>query len=319
MAIINLKWKYKEKIVMNTLKLENTTQRTVNMFPAQALINNMPKMQNLHLLTENNKEEVLAFLAKRPVHTVVMSSFIQDNGIESADNRGKFYAYRNDSGNIEGVALIGHTTLIETLSNDALQAFAHIARESETPLHLMMSDGRSIENFWKYFAKENQEPRLVCTELLFELKFPFQVQKSEWDVRLAKPEELEQIAQAHAEVAFIESGVDPMVKDREGFLKRCLKRIEKKRTFVVFENGKLVFKADIVAETDNVIYLEGIYVSPDYRGQGVGSECLAKFSLDLLDRVEHICLLTNVDFKNAHKSFAKAGFHNVDYCQTIFV
>ncbi len=304
---------------MNKLKLEIAPQSTTNMFPVQAPIDTTPKMQNLHILTENDRKEVLAFLAKRPVHTVVMSSFIKDNGIESADNRGKFYAYRNDLGNIEGVALIGHTTLIETLSNEALQAFAIVAGESETQIKLMMSDGKSIEDFWKFYARENQEPRLTCTELLFELKFPFQVQKCKWDVRLAKPEELEQIAQAHAEVAFIESGVDPMVKDREGFLKRCLKRIEKERTFVVFENGKLVFKADIVAETDNVIYLEGIYVSPEYRGQGVGSECLAKFSLDLLGRVEHICLLSNVDFKNAHKSFAKAGFHNVDYCQTIFV
>lgn len=304
---------------MNTLKLENTTQNLLNMIPAPAFVESTPKMQNLHLLTEENRVEILKFLAKRPVHTVVMSSFIQDHGIESEDNRGKFYAYRNNLGNLEGVALIGHTTLIETLSTDALKAFANIARESETPIHILMSDGTTTEIFWKFYALENHEPRLVCTELLFELKFPFQVQRCKWDVRLAKPEELEQIAQAHAEVAFIESGVDPMVKDREGFLKRCLKRIEKERTFVVFDNGKLVFKADIVAETDNVIYLEGIYVSPDYRGQSVGSKCLAKLSLELLNRVEHISLLSNVDFKNAHKSFAKAGFHNVDRCQTIFV
>ena len=103
----------------------------------------------------------------------------------------------------------------------------------------------------------DQKPRLVCTELLFELNFPFIVQECKWDLRLAKAEELEQIAEAHAEVAFIESGVNPMEKDREGFLKRTMKRIEKKRTFVVFDEDKLVFKADIVAETKEVVYLEG--------------------------------------------------------------
>lgn len=271
------------------------------------------------LLRESDRDEVLGFLTKRPVHTVVMTSFINDNGLEGPDNRGNYYGYRNAQGVLEGVALIGHTTLIEARSVSALKAFAITAKTSETPIHIMMSDGNTIESFWKDFAGENQDPRLTCTEMLFELNFPILVQDCPWDVRLAGEEELEQVAQAHAEVAFMESGVDPMQKDPEGFLKRCLKRIEKKRTFVVFEGERLVFKADIAAETEDVVYLEGIYVSPEHRGQNVGSTCLSRLSLDLLDRAEHICLLSNVDFENAHKSFVKAGYVNTDQCQTIFV
>ena len=96
-------------------------------------------------------------------------------------------------------------------------------------------------------------------------------------------------------------------------------RIEQGRIFVVFENGKLVFKADIISETDAVIYLEGIYVAPEFRGQGIGSSCLSKLSIGLLNRVQNICLLSNVEFQNAHKSFRKAGFKNTDQCTTIFV
>ena len=128
------------------------------------------------------------------------------------------------------------------------------------------------------------------------LIFPFQVQKCEWNVRLAKPEELIQVAEAQAEVAEIECGVNPMAKDREGFLKRVMRRIEQGRIFVVFDGDKLVFKADIIAETDNVIYLEGIYTGHEYRGQGIGSRCLAALSLQLVERVENICMLSNVDF-----------------------
>ncbi len=278
-----------------------------------------PEMNRLQSLTVANESEVLDFLVLRPVHTVVMTSFIQDNGLESKENRGKFYGYRNTDGTLEGVALIGHTTLIESRSADSLHAFALLARKSETPIHIMMSDGKTIETFWNYYADFNQKPRLICTELLFELNFPFLVQECEWDVRLAKTEELEQVAEAHAEVAFIESGVDPLLKDREGFLKRTLRRIEKERTFVVFKNGKLLFKADVVAETKDVYYLEGIYVSSEMRGKGIGASCLAKLSLKLLDRKQHICLLTNVDQKNAHRSFEKAGYKNTDCCTTIFV
>ena len=285
-----------------------------NIFPTLA-----PEMSRLQILGGADQQEVLEFLQIRPVHTVVMASFIQDNGLENADNRGVFYGYRNIQGNLEGVALIGHTTLVEARSEDSLEAFAIIARQSATPIHIMMSDGRTIENFWQHFTGDNRPARKVCTELLFELNFPFFVQTSDWDVRVAQHDELEQIAVAHDEVAFIESGVSPMQKDREGFLKRCAKRIEQGRTFVVFENGKLVFKADIVAETTEVIYLEGIYVAPEYRGKNVGSSCLSKLGLQLMGRVENVCLLSNVEFKGAHRSFVKAGFKNTDCCQTIFV
>lgn len=270
-------------------------------------------------LREADKAEVLEFLKKRPVHTVVMTGFIRDNGLESADNRGKFFGYRSSDGALEAVALIGHTTLVEAHSEESLKAFALIARQSETPIHLMMSDSGTIEKFWRAFAAGSRKPRLVCTELLFELNFPFLVRECEWEIRNAKAGELEMIAEAHAEVALIESGVNPLEKDREGFLRRCLKRIEKQRTFVVTEGGKLVFKADIVAETDSVIYLEGIYVAAEKRGLGVGSKCLAKLSLQLLERAQHICLLSNVDFKGARRSFEKAGFKNTDICRTIFV
>lgn len=278
-----------------------------------------PEMSRLRRLENSDRREVLEFLKIRPVHTVVMTSFIQDNGVENAENRGEFYGYRNVAGRLEGVALIGHTTLVEARSSDSLKAFARVARQSKTPIHFMMSDGETIETFWKHYTGDNRAPRRVCSELLFELNFPFLVRQCQWDVRLAEASELEQIAHAHDETAFIESGSSPLQKDRAGFLKRCLKRIEQKRTFVVFENGRLVFKADIAAETSDVVYLEGIYVAPEYRGRGVASSCLASLGLQLVERVENVCLLSNVEFKNAHRSFAKAGFKNTDSCQTIFV
>ena len=278
-----------------------------------------PDMNRVSRLTENDRAETLAFLAVRPVHTVVMTSFINDNGIESTLNRGTFFGYRGVDGELEGVALIGHATLIEARSTDSLKAFAVMAQNPDTPIHIVMSSGNAAEMFWNHYSNGLRQPRLKCTELLFELNFPVFVQKCKWNIRNARMEELEMIAEAQGEVAFIESGVNPMVTDREGFLKRVARRIEQERIFVVVEDGKLLFKADIIAETADAIYLEGIYVHEDHRGQGIGSSCLANLSLSLLDRVEHISLLSNVNFDGAHRSFAKAGYKNTDQCTTLFV
>ena len=81
----------------------------------------------------------------------------------------------------------------------------------------------------------------------------------------------------------------------------------------------LLKSVDIIAETEDVIYLEGVYVNEKYRGRGIGPECLAVLSLQLLNRVENICLLSNIDFEGAHRSFQKAGYKNTDTCTTLFV
>jgi uncharacterized protein len=279
----------------------------------------VPDMSRVCKLEDEHADEALAFLAMRPVHTVVMTSFINDNGMVSSLNRGVFYGYRNDEGTLEGVALIGHTTLVEARTDDALAAFAFAARESETPINLIMSDGATAETFWQLYSGGTRQPRLVCNELLFEISFPVMVRENVDNLRLATAEELIPVAEAHAEVAYEESGVNPMRRDREGFLKRTLRRIEQGRTYVVFDDKKLIFKADIVAETDEVVYLEGIYVAPEQRGNGIGTNCLSQLSRLLLNRVKHVCLLSNVDFKQAHRAYQKAGFKSKDSCTTIFV
>lgn len=278
-----------------------------------------PDVANVVALHDEDRDEVLEFLNFRPVHTVVMTSFIQDNGIESELNRGKFYGYYNCSGRLEGVALIGHSTLVEARSEKALKALAYTARRSETPIHLIMSSGQEAEEFWGFYSEGTRKPRLSCTELLFELHFPFLVPDCDRELREAVIEDLEQVAEAQAAIALMESGIDPLQRDREGFLRRCARRIEQGRTFVVVEEGKLIFKADIVAETKETVYLEGVYVSPEFRGQGIGSGCLAELTLDILRRVPNVCLLSNINFIDAHLSYIRAGFRNTDFCTTIFV
>lgn len=270
-------------------------------------------------LGEKDKEEVTGFLNVRPVHTVVMTSFIRDNGIDSELNRGRFFGFRNEKGELEGVALIGHSTLVEARTHRALKALAFAARNAETPIHLVMSHGADAETFWYFLTGGVTQPRMVLEEELFEVGFPFPVQRSGEVVRKAEMAELEQVAAIQAELAFMETGTDPLQADRDGFLSRVSRRIEQGRVFVVVNDGKVVFKTDLIAETDRAAYLEGVYVAPELRGKGLGPKCLSEVTLELLNRVERVCLLSNVDFAGAHRAYRKAGFKNTDRCTTLVV
>ena len=278
-----------------------------------------PDLSRVSELTEGDKTEALGFLSVRPVHTVVMTSFILDNGMVSSLNRGKFYGYRNSSGTLEGIALIGHTTLVECRSDAATEALAFAARHALDAIHIVMSSGDAARDFWTHYSGGAFQPRLTCVEKLFELAYPVRVPEPVAGLRKATQDELIQVAEAQAEIAFVECGKDPMTADRKGFLSRVSRRIGQGRVFVVVDdNGKLVFKADVISETDTTAYLEGVWVTPDRRGNGVASKCLANLSIELLKKFDNVCLLSNVEFEGAHRCFSRAGFRNTDECTTLF-
>jgi uncharacterized protein len=269
-------------------------------------------------LTNEDRNEVLSFLGERPIHTVCMVGFIRDNGLESTLNRGAFYGCRNSEGRLEGVALIGHTTLIEVRTDRALSEFALVAQVCSNTF-MIMGEQERIEQFWNSYADEGQEIRLVCRELLFELRRPLQAKETVPGLRVATLDDLDLIAPVHAGMAEAESGVNPLAVDPVGFLKRCARRIERGRVWVLVQDEQLLFKADIQAETPDVTYLEGIYVNPAKRGQGIGQACLGELTRMILKRSKSICLLVNENNEKAHAFYRLSNFKLRGYYYTTFM
>jgi predicted GNAT family acetyltransferase len=85
------------------------------------------------------------------------------------------------------------------------------------------------------------------------------------------------------------------------------------------EDGKVLFKADILAETPEVVYLEGIYVEPDQRGKGYGSTCLSQLGRQLLRRTGSICLTLNASKEKTKNFYSKAGYSLRSYYDTIYL
>ena len=273
---------------------------------------------SVDMLTEEDEAEVLAFLAERPIHTFGMAGFIRSNGIVSPHNRGAFYACRDRKGRLEGVALIGHFILFETQTDAAIRAFARLAQEHSS-VYMLLGEQEQVEAFWDYYASAGQAPRLFCRELLLEQRWPIEVQPEVAGLRLATMGDLDLIVPAHAQTAFEESGEDPLVRDPVGFRERCAHRIEEGRTWVLVENGRLVFKTEIVADTPEVIYIEGLWVDFQERRKGYGLRCLSQLNRTFLQRANAVCLLVNERHVGAQAFYKKAGFKFVSSYDTIFL
>lgn len=269
-------------------------------------------------LTNDCQTEVLEFLSRRPIHNVGMIGFISDNGLVSKLNRGTFYACRNRAGQLEGVALIGHATLMETQTDRALEAFADLAR-TRGGKHLIMGEQQQIETFWTYYCEDGQSMRRVCREHLFQLTWPVQVHEEVPELRLATLGDIELLMPIHARMALEESGIDPLENDPEGFRERCARRIEHKRTWILIDHDRVIFKADVVADTSDAVYLEGIWVAPEKRNSGHGVRCLSHLSRKLLQQTRSICLLVNDSNRPAQAMYERVGFKAIGLFDTLFV
>ncbi len=269
-------------------------------------------------LTMSDEREVLAYLSRRPSHTFALAGFIRDNGLTSPLNRGKFYGCRDVRGQLEGVALIGHAILFETTDDDAIEVFARLAL-SHREAFIALAERDKIDKFCQYYSKAGQAPRLICRELLFEQRGPVVPFEPVPGLRKASLDDLDMVVNAHAELGRLERGLIPLETDPAGFRQRCAQRIERGRTWVWTMGQTLIFKADVVAATPEVSYLEGIWVDEAERSKGYGLRCLSQLSQTLLKQTGAVCLLANDEQPEAQHFYLKAGYKPVDCYETVYL
>ena len=269
-------------------------------------------------LFNGQEAETLEFLAAHPLHNVYMAGFIRDNGLVSPFNRGTFYACRDEAGRIEGVALIGHVTQLDVRTARAMEAFASTAQACPS-VHVVMGQRASVREFWRHYSAGGQELRFACRELLFEQKLPVATHPAAPELRQATPADLPHILRVQAAMAVAECGVNPLTTDPEGFRARCERRIERGRIWVLVDGGKLLFKADIMAETPETTYIEGVYVNRLYRRRGHGQRCLLALGQILLSRSDSVCLLVNERNVVAQSFYYGVGYELRGLYDTIYL
>ncbi|HEX4948825.1 MAG TPA: GNAT family N-acetyltransferase, partial [Blastocatellia bacterium] len=256
-------------------------------------------------------EEALAFeyLNQHPLENLTLIGFIRDHGLVSERNRGSFYGYFCE-GRLSGMALIGHHTLLSCEAN-AAQYFGHIAVQSyREKVTNLMGSNEAVAAFRQCF-NEMTAGRQILTEEKESLYVARQFNSQGAEIRglrQVQAEELEEVSVMHARTYLEWNGVDPSAKDPAGFRERMLARIEKGRIWIVRDERGIAFKTDIVSESPEAVYLEGVWTREDLRENGFGSAALKQLGKTLLQQYPAICLYASAEDKRAPTFYEKVGF-----------
>jgi predicted GNAT family acetyltransferase len=274
--------------------------------------------QAIQPLKGEHEAEALDFLAAHPLLTFVMTGWIKDNGLVSQLNRGTFYGSRNQRGELDGVALIGHVTLFETNSDSALSAFADLMKACPSAFVLMGQEQR-VSRLMSYYTPGGQPTRKSLRESLFEQRSKERVEEPVGCLRRATLAEVDLVVPVHAALSLEETGVNPLEVDPTGFRERCARRIQQGRVWVCIKDKQLLFKADVISDLPEVNYLEGVYVRPENRGQGFGTRCMKQLTNVLLTHTKSVCLLTNDEQLAGQACYRSAGYKLREFYETLYL
>jgi predicted GNAT family acetyltransferase len=129
-------------------------------------------------------------------------------------------------------------------------------------------------------------------------------------VRLVRPDELDLLLPAAVAMFTEEVGVSPTTGDGgELYRARVAELIAHGRSFARIEGGRVVFKAEIGSVTSQACQVQGVWVDPELRGQGIGVRGMAAvLQLALRDIAPLVSLYVN-DFNLAARAvYRQVGF-----------
>lgn len=138
-------------------------------------------------------------------------------------------------------------------------------------------------------------------------------------VRRSTADDLDALYPACVAMYAEEVGVSPEAGGAAGaYRARVAQLIAKGWSFVRVEHGQVVFKAEIAAATPYACQVQGVYVSPERRGEGLGTSGMAAVvELALQDVAPVVSLYTNGYNHAARRAYERVGFVATEEFTTI--
>jgi hypothetical protein len=138
-------------------------------------------------------------------------------------------------------------------------------------------------------------------------------------VRAAVIEDLEVLFPASVAMFTEELGISPLVPDGgTAYRRRVANLIRQGRTFVLIEDGEVLFKAEVGVVADDVAQIQGVWVEPSHRGQHLSEPAMAAVVRATRARFAPTVTLYVNDFNHpALAAYRRVGFRQVGEFATV--
>lgn len=247
-----------------------------------------------------------------PVVNVFVDHRIRTTRLERRILGGEIWGYFHE-GELTSMCHVGANLVLVNADEDAALAFARTTLTRRPHIATMVGPRAAIEMFWSAVQHEwwpTQDQRWDQPHL--EIKTDPQV-SPDLKVQRTTSDQLDDLYPACVAMYREEVGTSPEVDGgRTLYRQRVSGLIDRGWSFSRIENGRVLFKAEVACASPYAAQIQGVYVAPELRGQGLATAGIATVVSEIRRNIAPVASL----YLNAHNIAARTVYDRVGFKQT---
>ena len=260
-----------------------------------------------------------AMINANPTRHTYVASRLEQQGLAGITRRTLEIIGAFEGDRLESAMLFGANLIPVETSQESQKLFAEVLARQGRRCSSIVGPANEVLQLWGMLephwgaarAIRNNQP-VMMTQSRSELVVDDRVNYSAlMDLDILFP--------ACVEMFTAEVGLSPLLRGGGvSYRNRVSELISNRRSFVRIDDDQVTFKAEVGCVGADVAQLQGVWVNPDSRGQGVGGHALATVVKYVLqDIAPTVSLYVNDYNRNAIALYEKVGFKQVDSFATV--
>ncbi|WP_433326612.1 GNAT family N-acetyltransferase [Spirillospora sp. CA-294931] len=273
---------------------------------------------SVRVLDDRHRDDVLAILDADPVANVFVSSRVHAAGLDPRRLGAQMWGYLRD-GELTSLCYSGANLVPVAATPEATRAFAERAQAQGRRCSSIVGPIGVVGDLWEILAPYWGPPRAVRSAQPVMATSVMPPVPIDHRVRRVRMEEFDVVYPACVAMFTEEVGVSPNVGDGGVLYRaRVAELIRAGRAFARIDDGRVVFKAEVGAVTPYACQVQGVWVPPDLRGQGLSVSGMAALVEESLRSIAPtVSLYVNDYNKRARATYSHVGFAEVDTFMSI--
>lgn len=273
---------------------------------------------SLRVLGPPDLPAVIGVIDRFPAIDVFVGSRVHSSRLAGGRLGGELWGY-HEQGVLTSLCYAGANLVPVAASQRAHRVFTDMALQRGRRCSSVVGDADTVLSMWDLLRPDWGPARSIrsCQPVMVIDRLP-QVMADSRVVRV-RPEEFDVYWPTAVAMFTEEVGVSPMGRDGgANYRARMTELIRTGRAFAIFDGGKVVFKAEIGAVTPHACQLQGVWVDPDHRGQGLSIGGVAAVVETAISEIAPAVSLYVNDFNvAARRAYQRVGFREVGRFATV--
>ncbi len=278
----------------------------------------LTQRHGVRLLGADDLSDFLALAAEDPVVNVFVDYRARTTQLLPRWLGGEVWG-RYAEGRLVAACHAGANLVPVQCSREDAEAFAERALTRRRSITTIVGPQEPVDAFWQRVASDWGTPREVrAAQPHLQLSGPSAVE-ADPAVRLTRRADLEALYPACVAMYTEEVGVSPESGGGADLYRaRVSQLIARGWSFARFEHGRVVFKAEVACASPHAAQVQGVYVVPDRRGQGLATAGMAAVvNLVRATIAPTVSLYVNDWNVPARRAYERVGFEETSRFTTI--